>query len=37
MSLSPSKILNSYYIATFMLGALFTLPTAHWVADKEIV
>ncbi|MCA9816414.1 MAG: hypothetical protein H6677_07425 [Candidatus Obscuribacterales bacterium] len=36
MSLSPSKILNSYYIATFMLGALFTLPTAHWVADKEI-
>lgn len=32
----PSKILTVYYISTFLLGALFTLPVANWVSEKEV-
>ncbi len=34
--MTPSKVLNSYYIATFLLGAVFTVPVAQWVAEKEV-
>lgn len=34
--MSPSKILTTYYIITFVTGALFTLPVAHWVSVKEV-
>ena len=34
--MSPSKILTTYYLITFIIGAAFTLPVAHWVAEKEV-
>ena len=34
--MSPSKILTSYYVITFIAGAVFTLPVSHWVAEKEV-
>ena len=34
--MTPSKILNSYYLVTFAIGAVFTLPVAQWVFEKEI-
>lgn len=34
--MTPSKILNTYYLITFLIGAVLTFPIALWVQDKEV-
>jgi Zn-dependent protease with chaperone function len=34
--MSPSRVLKLYYVASFVLGCLLTLVSAHWVSSKEI-
>jgi len=32
----PSQVLTIYYVITFAIGVLLTIPTALWVAENEV-
>jgi len=35
-AVTPSRVLNIYYLVTFTLGLLLTIPVAHWVQVNEL-
>lgn len=32
----PSRVLKIYYLTTFVIGTLLTMPVAHWVQTQEL-